>query len=114
MEMPPLMKLVIARNRAAKGETVTKEDLLLPAHKIYVNDVRLSETLESYKTSQFFHPEFYKQVEDFDMSLIPTEEWNRERMTSLVGHRTWPSYTEGDKFGYEELCKREEASREVE
>ena len=35
MEMPPLMKLVIARNRAAKGETVTTEDLLLPAHKKY-------------------------------------------------------------------------------
>ena len=112
MEMPPLMKLVMARNRAAKGEQVTKEDLSLPAYKIYENDVRLAETLESYKISQFFHPEFHKQVGDFDINLIPTEEWNRSRMTSLVGHRIWPSYTEGAKFGFEELCKREEAKDE--
>merc|ERR1719273_2340115 len=71
MEMPPLMKLVIERNRKAKNEKVTEEDFLLPAHKIYNTDVRLSDTVESYKMSQYISPEFEKQIEEFDLNLIP-------------------------------------------
>ena len=54
MELPPLLKLVMERNRAARAEKAAetgseirkedKEDLLLPAYKIYDKDVRLTDT----------------------------------------------------------------------
>jgi len=108
MEMPPLMRLVIERNRKARSESVTEADFLLPAYKTYDTDVRLTETVESYKMSKYLTPEFTKQIEDFDIGLIPTEEWNRDKIRSLVGHRCYPGYTEGvSRFGYEELQRRD-------
>jgi hypothetical protein len=58
MEMPPLLKLVMARNRAAKGEVTKESDLLLPAYKIYEGDVRYSETPEPNGFERFFQKEF--------------------------------------------------------
>ena len=106
------MKLVIERNAKAKNEKVTEKDLLLPAYKIYDSDVRLVDTVESHKISQYFTPEFSEQVENFDLNLIPTEQWNQDKIRSLVGHRIYPGYTEGtSKFGYEELRRRDEEEK---
>ena len=109
MEMPPLMRLVVARNRKAKNEQLSEADFLLPAHKIYDSDVRLTDTVESYKMSQYLSPEYLKQIKDFDLNLIPTETWNRDKIRSLVGHRCYPGYTENtSRFGYEELKRRDD------
>ena len=69
MEMPPLMKLVMARNRAAKGEVTKESDLLLPAHKIYEGDVRYSETPESNSFAQFLTDEFATFKGKFSLPL---------------------------------------------
>ena len=53
MEMPPLLKLVMAKNRAAKGDVTRESDLLLPAYKIYDGDVRLSDTPEPHSMTRF-------------------------------------------------------------
>ena len=112
MQMPPLMRLVVERNRKARNESVKEADFLLPAYKTYNTDVRLTDTVESYNMSQYLMPEFVKQIEDFDSNLIPTEEWNRDRIRSLIGHRCYPGYTEGvSRFGFEELKKRDEEER---
>ncbi len=58
MEMPPLLKMVMARNRALKGEVTKESDLLLPAYKIYEGDVRYSETTEPNGFERFFQKEF--------------------------------------------------------
>jgi len=109
MEMPPLMRLVVARNRKAKNEQLSEADFLLPAHKIYDSDVRLTDTVESYKMSQYLNPEYLKQIKDFDLNLIPTETWNQDKIRSLVGHRCYPGYTENtSRFGYEELKRRDD------
>ena len=54
MELPPLLKLVMERNRKQRlektggGQSGTDlESLLMPAHKIYEKDVRLTDTVES-------------------------------------------------------------------
>ena len=110
--MPPLMRLFIERNRKARNESVTEADFLLPAYKTYDSDVRLTDSVESYKMSQYLMPEYVKQIDDFDLNLIPTEDWNRDRIRSLVGHRCYPGYTEGvSRFGYEELKKRDEEEK---
>ena len=44
--MPPLLKLVIARNRESHGETVNEDNLVLPAHKIYEGEHRLEDRIE--------------------------------------------------------------------
>ena len=112
MEMPPLMKLVVARNLKAKNEQITESHFLLPAHKIYDSDVRLTENVESYKMSQYLTPDFMKQIDEFDLNLIPTEKWNCDKIRSLVGHRCYPSYTEEtSKFGYEEMARRDEEEK---
>ena len=46
-------------------------------------------TVESHKISQYFTPEFSEQVENFDLNLIPTEQWNQDKIRSLVGHRIY-------------------------
>ena len=51
MELPPLLKLVMERSRKQRLEKAgqTGQDLdplLLPAHKIYNKDVRLTDTVE--------------------------------------------------------------------
>ena len=102
------------QKQKAKGKPLTDEELLLPAYKIYQDDHRLIDKVESYKMYQFFEPEFVKQVEEFDINLIPAEEWNRDKIRSKVGHRTWSSYREGkDRFGYEVLLQREEEENNV-
>ena len=58
MEMPPLLKQVMVRNRAAKNEATTESDLLLPAYKIYEGDVRLEEMTEPLCLSKFISDEF--------------------------------------------------------
>ena len=72
MEMPPLMKLVMARNRAVKGEVTKESDLLLPAYKIYEGDVRYSETPEPNSFAHFLADEFatYKGKFDFLFALF--------------------------------------------
>jgi hypothetical protein len=74
MEMPPLMKLVMARNRAAKGDVTKESDLLLPAYKIYEGDVRYSETPESNSFAQFLTDEFatYKGKFGLGFGFCPT------------------------------------------
>ena len=114
MEMPPLMKLVVARNLKAKNQNINDDDFLLPAYKTYDNDVRLTDTVESCKISQYLAPEFKKQIEDFDINSIPKESWNRDRIRSLVGHRIYPGYSENtSRYGYEELQRREHAEKET-
>ena len=50
MELPPLLKLVMERNRKQRldkaGQTGQETDLLLPAYKVYDKDVRLTDTVE--------------------------------------------------------------------
>ena len=50
MELPPLLKLVMERNRKQRldkaGQTGQETDLLLPAYKVYDKDVRLADTVE--------------------------------------------------------------------
>ena len=58
MEVPPLLKRVMARNRAAKDEVTRESDLLLPAYKIYEGDVRFDEKLEPHILSRFISDEF--------------------------------------------------------
>jgi len=58
MEMPPLMKLVLARNRASKTDTLKESDFLLSTEKIYEEDVRFSDTVEPNVLSNFISKEF--------------------------------------------------------
>ena len=70
MEMPPLMKLVVARNLKAKKQNINDDNFLLPAYKTYDNDVRLTDTVESCKISQYLAPEFKKQIEEHRIKTI--------------------------------------------
>ena len=108
MEMPPLLKLVIERNLKAKGEKITEDSLLLPAYKIYEGDVRLSDEIESNDMSVYLTEEFATHKTYDIMSLIPYEQWNEERVTSVAGHRVWPSYSEEVNFGWDVIQQREE------
>jgi hypothetical protein len=58
MEMPPLLKRVMVRNRATKNEVTKESDLLLPAYKIYEGDVRFDETPEPHCLAHFISDEF--------------------------------------------------------
>jgi hypothetical protein len=58
MEMPPLMKLVLARNRAMKVDKLKETDFLLSTEKIYEGDVRFSDKVEPSLLSNFIDAEF--------------------------------------------------------
>ena len=58
MEMPPLLKQVMVRNRAAKNEVTRESDLLLPAYKIFEGDVRYDDKPEPHILSRFITDEF--------------------------------------------------------
>ena len=58
MEMPPLLKRVMARNRAAKDEVTRESDLLLPAYKIYEGDVRYDEKPEPHILARYITEQF--------------------------------------------------------
>ena len=123
MELPPLLKLVMERNRKQRldkaGQTGQETDLLLPAYKVYDKDVRLTDTVEPnlsladligiyirlVSNLVVFHPKMLLFVADDEfathkkydiMSLIPEDGWRFERPTSITGKRTFPSYSEGN------------------
>lgn len=65
MEMPPLMKLVLARNRALKVDKLKESDFLLSTEKIYEEDVRFSDQVESNLLSHSIEKEFATFKGDF-------------------------------------------------
>jgi len=109
MEMPPLLKIVMERSKKARREAVTEDSFLLPAYKIYQNDVSLQEdVVESNDMSVHIEKEFMTHKTYDIMNMIPTEKWTiDDRMTSMVGHRQWPTYSEEKNFGWDEILKRE-------
>lgn len=74
MEMAPTLKEIITRNRAKKGQKVSKEDLYLPAYKVYEGDHVLENKVESNDMFTFIEDSKYKVDPNFDMDLIPTDD----------------------------------------
>eukprot|EP00095_Tigriopus_kingsejongensis_P003606 snap_masked-scaffold1570_size35393-processed-gene-0.8 protein:Tk03606 transcript:snap_masked-scaffold1570_size35393-processed-gene-0.8-mRNA-1 annotation:"28s ribosomal protein mitochondrial" len=107
IDMPPLLKEVIRRNKLARGESVS-EDFRLPAYKIYQGDHNITKgEVESNLLSEHISAE-YATHKDFDPALIPGE-WNYERYNMFVGHRKWSGYVEGE--GWEEHLAKDEAEK---
>ena len=110
MEMPPLLREVVRRSRAKRGESVADEHFLLPAHKVYEGDTNIVKgevtpnLMANYLTDEF------ATHRDFDMGKIDVKEWNLERHTRPVGQRKWAGFVEGD--GWEEQKERDEQERE--
>ena len=53
IEIPPLLKLYMARSRRNFQEEVQDDDLLLPAYKIYEGEHRLENRIEPNSISQY-------------------------------------------------------------
>ena len=47
---------------------------------------------------------------DFDVSSIPVQEWNTDRISSRVGHKIYDSYVEGK--GWEKRAERDKKIEE--
>ena len=89
MEMPPLLRKVVERNTKAKGtQTLSEEELRLPAYKTYEGDHIVEERTEPNVMHQFLTPRYANYL-DFDMSLIP-ENWKLDCPTLEVGRQRWP------------------------
>jgi len=126
MELPPLLKLVMERNRAARAEKAAetgseirkedKEDLLLPAYKIYDKDVRLTDTVESnLSMAEEIGEEFATQKKYDIMSLLPQDGFIHGTLRSTTGIRAGPAPMEECAYGYEKMMELEaEARKKVE
>ena len=150
MELPPLLKLVMERNRAARAEKAAetgseirkedKEDLLLPAYKIYDKDVRLTDTgtntLDYTRRSKMapyllwpdcvavesnlsmaeeIGEEFATQNKYDIMSLLPKDGFIHGTLRSTTGIRAGPAPMEECAYGYEKMMELEaEARKKVE
>ena len=105
IEMPPLLKLFVERNRKFHGESVSEEDMVLSAHKIYETEHRLEDRVEPNSMHNHIEGRF-KDYEDFDVKRVP-EDWNFEKLKVLVGHREYLERIEGSK-DYNEFKARQE------
>ena len=149
MELPPLLKLVMERNRAARAEKAAetgseirkedKEDLLLPAYKIYDKDVRLTDTgtnsldcilgimapyllwpvcvsVESnLSMAEEIGEEFATQNKYDIMGLLPQDGFIHGTLRSTTGIRAGPAPMEECAYGYEKMMELEaEARKKVE
>jgi len=105
IEMPPLLKLYVKRNRRAHGEeAIHDEDLKLPAYKIYEGEHRLEDRVEPCNMSHYLKEKFAPK--DFEVNEIPVEEWNFARYTSVVGHKVYLDRVEGTR-DYKKWVDRE-------
>ena len=104
IEMPPLLKLYVQRNRRAHGEEEGNDDLKLPAHKIYQTEHRIEDRIEPSNVSHYLKEKFAKK--DFEVSEIPIDEWNFARYTSVVGHKVYLDRVEGTR-DYKKMMERE-------
>ena len=104
IEMPPLLKLFVERNREAHGEQVNQDDLVLPAYKIYTDEHRLEDRTEPNKMSHYLKDKF--AVKDFNVEEVPSDEWNFSRYTSVVGHKVYLNRVEGTR-DYKNWIERE-------
>ena len=95
IEMPPLLKLYVQRNRRAHGEGESSDDLKLPAHKIYQSEHRLEDRIEPSNMSHYLRKKFAKK--DFEVNEVPIDEWNFARFTSIVGHKVYLDRVEGTR-----------------
>ena len=103
-EMPPLLKLVIARNRESHGETVNEDNLVLPAHKIYEGEHRLEDRIEPNSISHYISEQFATH-KDFSVDDIPSEEWLTAYQKGKVGYRHYLGRFEGS-YEWKEWKKR--------
>lgn len=104
LEMGPLLREVLRRNKSEKGLEVREEDFRLPAHEIYRGDHNLEDKVSSHSLGRLI-PETYRTFEDYDVNLKIPEEWNYERVDYPVGRKQWIGFTEG--FGWEEQHQRD-------
>ncbi len=107
MEMPPLLRKVMERNRRARGEATKEEDFLLPAHSTYTGDHILEDTVEANDLSQFIGAE-YATYKDFDAARVP-DSWNYDRLSLEVGTRKYAGYMEGKEWEEHQRRDAEEA-----
>ena len=103
IEMPPLLKMYIKQRTQLENESSLKpskvvddSDLVLPAHEIYTEEHRLEDRIEPNCMEHYLSGRF-ASYQDFDMILVPTDEWNYSRQKSRVGYRAWLSKLEGTK-----------------
>ena len=100
--MPPLMKKVMQRRN--------KQNFMLPAHKIYMEDVNVEKgRVESGEMWKFLDEE-HSNYKDFDLNLIP-DSWTLERWNHEVGRKRYAGYWEG--IGLEEQEKRNQREKEL-
>ena len=88
IEIPPLLKLYLARNRRNFQEEVQDDDLLLPAYKIYEGEHRLEDRIEPNSISQYLNEQFATH-KDFSVDDIPIDEWNNSIQKSRISYRAY-------------------------
>jgi len=93
IDMPPLLKEVVRRNRLARGESMREENFLLPAYKIYRGDFNIKEDETRPHHLRQYVDERHRTYEDFNQTSIPRE-WIMERLNLPVGRRRWEGFLE--------------------
>lgn len=103
IEIPPLLKMVVERNRKARNEA--EGDLRLPAYKIYTGEHRLEDRVEPNSMAKYLTGRF-EDYKDFDMEKVPTKDWNLSRQMGVVGYRAWFNKIDGSYEYKKHLEKR--------
>ena len=108
IEMPPLMKLFVERNRLQHNEEVNESDLVLNAHEIYEGEHRLEDRIESNSMEKYITDRF-ADFEDFDVKRVPTD-WNFQRQSRHVGFKAYLKRQEGTRDYKDWLARQEESN----